>query len=171
MGTSNQHQEITFLANHKTESVYWCKLGNPYKENTCISPWTCEILKIHIYEFPQLKWFYGKGWIVVYKGVFCCIFNDFNFFFCKPALPCIATVYFYSTLINKFAINLFSQLSLLVILNKYWKLNRTGSWRKIVAKIKVLIWRILNLFPNLNRLIFVFDLKRGVSISSFAAAG
>lgn len=55
MGTSNQHQEITFLANHKTESVYWCKLGNPYKENTCISPWTCEKLKIHIYEFPQLK--------------------------------------------------------------------------------------------------------------------
>lgn len=86
--------------------------------------------------------------------------------------PFLATqVYFYSTLINKFAINLFSQLSLLVILNKYWKLNRTGSWRKIFAKIKVLIWRILNLFPNLNRLIFVFDLKRGVSISSFAAAG
>lgn len=38
MGTSKQHQEITFLANHKTESVHWYTLGNPYKENTCISP-------------------------------------------------------------------------------------------------------------------------------------
>lgn len=56
---------------------------------------------------------------------------------------------------------IFSTKSMLVILNKYWKLNRTGSWRKIFAKIKVLIWRILNLFPNLKRQIFVFDLKRG----------
>lgn len=79
MGTSNQNHEITFLTNHKTESLYWYILGNPFKENTCNSPWTCGKLKIYIYEFPQLKWFYGKGWIVVYKGGFYCIFNDFNF--------------------------------------------------------------------------------------------
>lgn len=43
---------------------------------------------------------------------------------------------------------IFSTESMLVFLNKYWKLHRVGSWREIFAKIKVLIWGILWIYSQ-----------------------